>query len=152
MGKIKKCETQKHITINKINGKNYTEINGKVDWTTTNKTELKEGDKLYNIVYYDFGGKSERNWESYTIKKIKGNRIYLKGGYHWTFSLADLGNKVFASKREATEHTLKLHKEKLEGAIEPLQEEIKYLEKKLLELKKGDWMEIIEKINKRWIK
>ena len=31
MGKIKKCETQKHITINKINGKNYTEINGKVD-------------------------------------------------------------------------------------------------------------------------
>jgi prefoldin subunit 5 len=88
-------------------------------------------------VYYDFGGKSERNWESYTIKKIKGNRIYLKGGYHWTFSLADLGNKVFASKREATEHTLKLHKEKLEGAIEPLQEEIKYLEKKLLKLKNG---------------
>ena len=51
---------------------------------------------------------------------------------------AKAGNKVFASKREATEHTLKLHKEKLEGAIEPLQEEIKYLEKKLLELKKGD--------------
>ena len=119
----------------------------------TNKIELKDGDRLYHIVYYDFGGrKSERNWESYTIKKIKGNRIYLKGGYNWTFSLADLSNEIFASKIEAVKHTLKLHKEKLEELkqknqrrksrirevykMEPLQEEIKYLEKKLHELKK----------------
>lgn len=105
----------------------------------TNKIELKDGDRLYHIVYYDFGGrKSERNWESYTIKKIKGNRIYLKGGYHWTFSLADLGAEVFTSKREAAESALKLHKEQLEEAteeLEPIRKEIKYLEKKLLELK-----------------
>lgn len=116
----------------------------------TNKKELKEGDKLFRIMYYDFGRKSERNWESYTIKKIKGNRIYLKGGYHWTFSLADLGDTIFTSKKEAAEHTLKLHKEKLEKmekknwrrrnktleiyGIEPCQKEIKYLEKKMLEL------------------
>ena len=118
----------------------------------TNKKEVKEGDKLYRIVYYDDGRESERKWESYTIKKIKGNRIYLKGGYNWTFSLADLSNEIFASKIEAVKHTLKLHKEKLEELkqknqrrksrirevykMEPLQEEIKYLEKKLHELKK----------------
>lgn len=107
----------------------------------TNKKELKEGDKLYRIVYYDYGSESERKWESYTIKKIKGNRIYLKGGYHWTFSLDDLGNEIFTSKIEAVKHTLKLHKEKLEeleDEIKPLrevQEEIRYLEKKLHELK-----------------
>ena len=117
----------------------------------TKKKELKEGDKLYRIVYYDYGSEIERKWESYTIEKIKGNRIYLKGGYHWTFSLADLGNEIFASKIEAVKHTLKLHKEKLEELekknrrrrskilevykMEPLQEEIKYLEKKLHELK-----------------
>jgi phage shock protein A len=104
----------------------------------TNKKELKDGDKLYYIMYYDFDGEPERKLESYTIKKIKGNRIYLKGGYHWTFSLTDLGDKIFASKSEAVEHTLKLHKEKLEeleDEMEPLQKEIKYLEKKLHELK-----------------
>ena len=102
---------------------------------TTDIQKCKEGAKLYAIEYFD----SERKWYSYTVKKVKGNRIYLKGGYSWT-SLSDLGDSVFLSKEDAIKNTLNLHKEKLEEIeeeeLKPIRKEIKYLEKKLYELTK----------------
>ncbi len=103
------------------------------------KCKLKKGDKLYRLLYYDWGNQipHDREWSSFTVKEVKRNRIYVKG-YKWSFSLSDLGDEVFKSKKELVEHTLKLYKELLKKEAEPIQKEIKYLEKKLLELKKVD--------------
>ncbi len=97
-----------------------------------NKCKLKEGDKVYRILYYSWGDdKPERKWSSFTVKEVKRNRIYLKG-YTWSFSVSDLGVNIFKSKIEAIKNTLK----NINEDIKPIQKEIKYLEKKLLELKK----------------
>ena len=85
-------------------------------------------------MYYKFGYVTERKLETYTVKKIKENIFYLKGGYNFIFYLSDLGNIIFLSKKEAIENALKLHIELLEKQVKELKEKVKELKEEVKDL------------------
>lgn len=101
--------------------------------------DLKEGDKLYSLVYWNspFKETSERQMRQVTVKKVKNRRAYLKGGYWWTVTERMFNSEWFPSKLEAYKFALDEHKEeleKLEYECNRFRKEVKYLNKKIKEL------------------
>ena len=97
-----------------------------------NENKLKKGDKLYARNYWDSG---DKDWETVTILWIKRGRIKFAGGYGWTISVNDIGDKYFTTKKELILDHLEAHKEGLKEKEEEYKEEIEVITKeiKLLE-------------------
>lgn len=97
-------------------------------------TELKEGDKLYNLSYVRFDFPPKREWQTVTVKRRRGKTAILKGGYAWGVSENQYGSEWFPSKAEAIENAisdLEYEFEDKEEEYNALKKELSYLRKRL---------------------
>ena len=98
--------------------------------------DLKEGVKLYNLVYW--GGflcfKNERELRSATIKKNTGKSVsFIDKG--WRVTKKEFGDHWFTSKKECYEEALNRHEKELyhfKKNVKVFSEEVTYLKKKIL--------------------
>jgi hypothetical protein len=100
--------------------------------------DLKEGDKLYSLVYRDrpFSVRNKRQMRQVAVSKVKNKRAYLKGGYQWTITEKMFMTEWFPSKFEAYNNALKKHLDELEDLEEDVRtfrKEVKYLKRKIKE-------------------
>ena len=107
------------------------------------ENNLKIGDYLYKVIYWEGFRKSKREIRKVKIKKInpKSYGIIYCG---WTINKSEVGESWFPTLREALLKALERHEEELEAIDEnkkTFEKECKYLKKKLKELDanaKGD--------------
>jgi hypothetical protein len=98
--------------------------------------ELKKGDKLYYLGYWEGDGK--RSFETLTVRKVHKNRIFIEGR-NWSLGEKEFNRLYFPSKLEMFENALDLHLNQLSIAkqnYEMYKKEVKYLERKVKEWEK----------------
>ena len=72
------------------------------------KMELKKGQRLYQIVYWDMSG---RKLEDLVIKKVNPKTVKLAWYDSYYLKKDKIGKEWFLSKEEAIANTIKLHKQ-----------------------------------------